>query len=99
MIILVHTSTCIIYAWVRRNAITFKKAETDFCSDLFILPLSKPGCVKDGDTWQKDAIVVAYWYIATTDKKSDANMIESTVHKRGIDVPVLVNLKDIDAYT
>ena len=71
---------------------------TGYSSDFFILPMSKP-IIKEGDAWPKDAMVAAYWYIATTDRKADANMIESTVNKRGIDVPVLVNLKDIDAYT
>ena len=71
---------------------------TEYSSDFFILPMPKP-MTKEGTAWPKDAMVAAYWYIATTDRKADANMIESTVSKRGIDVPVLVNLKDIDAYT
>ena len=76
---------------------TFKKAQTEFPVDIHMLPMSKPTASKEDPFTFVD--MVQYFFVGTTDKKAEANMIEDIIVKRGINVPVLKNNKDLEPYT
>ena len=83
-----------------RNAIVFKKAKTGFPMDIYMLPPRAPTASKsDPNSFAGETPVVPYFFVGTTDKKQEANMIETILIKRGIEVPVLHNTKELEPHT
>ena len=46
-----------------------------------------------------DANLVAFWWVNTTSNRHDASMEVSVMPENGINIPVLVNSRDIEANT
>ena len=50
--------------------------------------------------WRGDLLFVAYWWVATTSDKSEANLVEKKIQDKesGLMVPMLVNSRPLKAH-
>ena len=64
--------------------------------DVYILPVPKPPILAEQlTTFKDDTIVAAYWWIGTTDIKSNANMSITVVEKKQVQIPCFTNTLEI----
>ena len=55
----------------------------------------KPPLEKGVVVWKPNTTVAAFWWVGTSSVKNEANMAIELVTKKGIDLPVLKNTKDL----
>ena len=69
------------------------------CDGCFILPVQKPPVEAATTTFKPDAVVAAFWWVAATSDKKEANMAMEYVNQSGIQIPVLKNTVDLAPHT
>ena len=63
--------------------------------DFYILPVPKQSSEGRTTTFKEDSLVAAFWWVGHTDVKKDANMEMTTVTKKNVDIPCLINKVDL----
>ena len=70
--------------------------ETEDEVDFYILPVPKHMSIEGRTTtFHEDSLVAAFWWVGLTDVKKDANMEMTTVTKKNVDIPCLINKVDL----
>ena len=62
----------------------------------FILPVAKQPSRWRTTTFQEDSLVAAFWWVGHTEVKADANMEMTTVTKKNVVIPSLINIVDLN---
>jgi len=73
----------------------------DVCGEsveFFILPAARPIVDETASEFHAESIVAAFWWVATTANKAEANMEMDVITKNGINVPILTNTKALEPY-
>ncbi len=74
--------------------------DADDTIDFYALPPGKPPIdPKNPTSFPDDSTVAGFWWIGTTEKKSEANMEIAYVTKKEIEVPVFTNSVEILPHT
>ena len=63
--------------------------------DFYILPGPKQSLEGRPTTFKEDTLVAAFWWVGHTDVKKDVNMEMTTVTKKHVDIPCLINKVDL----
>ena len=68
--------------------------------EFFGLPMPKPFFkVHRSTDWPEGSTVVAYWWVDDTSNKKLVNMVEDTVEKHGVTIPILRNSVPMEPHT
>ena len=69
--------------------------ETEDEVDFYILPVPKQSIEGRTTTFKEDSLVAAFWWVGHTDVKEHANMEMTTVTKKNVAIPPLINIVDL----
>ena len=69
--------------------------EEEHMVDFYIHPMARPAMEEGKDTWEDEALVAAFWWVGTTDIKSQVNMRSTIITRKQVNIPVYTNTVDI----
>ena len=79
--------------WVSISDVLLPETEDEV--DFYILPV--PTTLKGRPTtFKEDSLVAAFWWVGHTEVKEHANMEMTTVTKKKVDIPCLINIVDLN---
>ena len=61
----------------------------------YILPVPKQSSEGRTTSFKEDSLVAAFWWVGHTEVKADANMEMTTVTKKNVGIPALINIVDL----